>query len=51
MGRLIRAHISRDVALKYVPAQMSNVDKTKKVFKSLEFYTSIEGKEFYFNFN
>ncbi|XP_074096042.1 uncharacterized protein LOC141525436 [Cotesia typhae] len=42
MSRLIRAYISRDIALNYVPSNVSHVDKNKKVFKTLNFYTSIE---------
>ncbi|KAH0557418.1 hypothetical protein KQX54_005712 [Cotesia glomerata] len=42
MSRLIRAYISRDIALKYVPSNVSHVDKNKKDFKTLNFYTSVE---------
>ncbi|XP_074110486.1 uncharacterized protein LOC141534808 [Cotesia typhae] len=42
MSRLIRPYISRDIALKYVPLNVSHVDKNKKVFKILNFYNSVE---------
>lgn len=49
ISRLIRAYISRDIALEYVPSSVSHVDKKKEVFKTLNFYTSVEGELFYYN--
>lgn len=46
MRTILQGYLSREVALKYVPSQMSAKDKTKKIFKNTSFYSCITGKYF-----